>query len=879
MNEFVGQGDRAVQDIPRSSGSNLCYHILGINSVKIPWNEIDTYLSAGFFRNFFQRVSAKRKIIPENFIKQFIAENRLRGEDIYAAVIQELPALHLPEIDPAVLAGEPCCREGTLPAQWAQAANRWLGECRRLRQRNSDRLTESLTDYSFEANHGQSLIGRLFRALYQLAADPEYGPSFAAYLMIDRGNDLYTALYSEILKAENGAQSAQMQIPDAEQWVLESNQYLIDSNVWRRKSAYRVFRDAAENWAGYVNAYEQYLKTKEVMETFRGQIKELHSNFFRPLSELLYNLQETFEANAAYLQSAKGSDRDRCTWNLIELSDVQPLLDQAVNNLDMRRETSHFLTRLLNDPEIWQKHDQNRITQFICHQMVKLFGSRMSYGLKDFMLMKWPGDLLDRELQKTFLPEMDKRLIPLFRSHPSFDLNSRDNAVTLGRFLVPKSVPELETAAREFSCHSGRYYGVHEHGRPDRVVLMTIISGVPMHAYQGITEYKLDYEELMECPGGGAIHLYSNTGRGTDGTGTKDWYRYLPEPMPWSKNLEQDAPGFERERQARQLYQDACACGIITRKKSWVTEPDGEQYVLCISNLPEQTLSLDDLLENGSFTLDQYEKIKERYRKILSQMHCPVDNPDCVSVPLTDDGCGRLDLRAAVRLDHFIKSPGLQELARQELGKRKRLETLLEQLDSLQKMDEDSEKNLNLFADLLFFRYLNCTNAMGYVDYLSTTDIWVTSSMGANLVLLNRAMPYARLPLYQAFVMMRDWFNVVTGLPKSAHLEQYDEIDLRNLYTDLSLRMDECRRKRRITSDYLVPAILEQIYTDQWFDELTRGDLFNACSLDEKKDMIRFYWGLQERLHALKNESISWPVGYSLQQLTEALRDVPQWYI
>jgi hypothetical protein len=76
-----------------------------------------------------------------------------------------------------------------------------------------------------------------------------------------------------------------------------------------------------------------------------------------------------------------------------------------------------------------------------------------------------------------------------------------------------------------------------------------------------------------------------------------------------------------------------------------------------------------------------------------------------------------------------------------------------------------------------------------------------------------------------------------------------------------------------------VPAILEQVYTVSRLEDLTRGDLFNACSLDEKKEIIRFYWGLLDRLAALKNESISWPAGYSLQQLSEALREVPQWYI
>lgn len=880
MNEMTLHGDRAAQGIPQRSGANFCYHVLGINSAKIPWNEINTYLSAGFFREFFRRVSAKRVIIPESFIKQFLVDHQLRAEDIYASVNRGLPALHLPEIDPAELASEPCCRKGTLPRHWAQAANQWLTECRRLRQRNGDDLTKTLTDYNYEADHERSLIGKLFHALYQLAADPEYGPVFAAYLLIDRGNDLYTALYQEIAKAENYSQSLQNQITDVEQWVLESNQYLIDSSRLRRKSAYSVFKDAAENWAGYVNQFEQSCKTGEVLETFRGQIKELHSNFFRPLSELLHHLQETFEANMAYLQSERADERNCCTWNIVELSDVQPLLNRVIGALDMQQETSHFLVRLLNDPDVWQKQDQNRITQFICNQMTRLFGSQMQFDLKDFLTMKWPADNQDpvafrRQLQNHLLSKLDNRMQPLFRSRPGFEMDDNDAVFRKDGFLLPDSILTYEPVFADYRCNSGRYCGVNTYGRPDRITLMTMISGVPMYAYQGITEFKPDYDNLGGTCSGGAIHLYANTGRGTDGTGAKDWFRVLPEPLPWSQVQQPDAAEFEKERQALQLYRDACACGVITQK-GWPFEDCGK-YVLCISDLPEQTLSLEALMADGQFTMRRYEETKEQYRQLLSLMHQPVDQQNCMTIALPEGGCGQV--RDAVRLDYFIKSPTLQALTRQQLEKRKRLENLLEQLDSLLKMDEDYAKNLNLFAYLLFFRYLNCTNAMGYVDYMNTTDIWVASSMETKLVLLNSAMPMFRLPLYQAFVIMRQWFQVVTGLPKSAQLEPYDEIDLRNLYTDLSLRMEECRRKKRMTSDYLVPAILEQIYTASWLDALTRGDLFNTYSLDERKEIVRFYKGLLDRLAVLKNDSISWPVGYSLQQLSEALRDVPQWYI
>ena len=884
MHQTVRHAAGSVLGIPRFTGSNLCYHVLGMSSWKIPWNEMFTDLSVSFFRNYFRRVSAGRKNIPEDVIQQFMAGYKFRAEDIYAEVIREAPVLHLPEIDPAVLAAEPCCKKGSLPGQWAQAANRWLGECRRLRQHHVGCLTETLTDYSYEANHDRSLIGRLFRALYQLSSDPEYGPGFAANLLMDQGSDLYAALDSEILKAEKGAKTAQMRISRAEQWVIRSNQELIDSNAWRRKSACSVFLEAAEYWANEVNAYEQYVRTKEVLETFREQIKKLHSDFFRPLDELLCDLQETFEANAAYLQSEKNANRDGCTWNIVEFPEVQTLLDQAMDSLNMEQEISRFLTRLLNDPEIWQKHDSNRIAQFVCNQMTKLFYSRMDYDLRAFLLMKWPVGLHDPdgligELQKEFIPEIEQRLVPLFQCNPAFDLNNCNNTFTLSRFLLPRNTRELENAARDLSSNGGRHYAVQTHGRNDRIVLMTLISGVPMYAYRGITEYKADYDALMQCDTGIGIHLYANTGRGTDGSGTRDWYRFLPEPMPWSKVTGREPPGFERERQAQRLYQDACACGMITPKNRR-REPDELEgrYVLCISQMPEMTLSADDLTDDGAFTLHQYKKMKEQYQQMLYRMHQPFDNPDCISIPLVDDGCLR-EIREAVRLDYFIKAPKLQDLVRQEIGKRKRLENLLERLNSLQKRAVDYEENLDFFSGLLFFRYLNCTNAMGYVDYVSTADIWVTSSAGTCLVLINKTMSYSPFSLYRAFLVMRDWFRVVTGLPKSGYLAQYDEIDLRNLYTDLSLRLAECRRKRRLASDYLVPAILSQIYNSQWIKQLTDGDLPDTYTLEEKKDMIRFYSGLRDRLIEMKNESYSWPVGYSLQQLNEALRDIPQWYI
>lgn len=867
--QLVG-ATRGVASIPRHHGANRCYQLVGICNAEVPKSQFLTYLAAGFVRQLHQEFYRPKNCMTNDLVDEFMAKTRLRVRDVFDEIIKDEGQLNLPPIDPGVLAEQPCCERGKLPREWAQAANLWYAQNRAQRKANADKLIADLTAYSYAGNNDQSLIGRLFRRLYKMSADFAYGPYYVAYLLNNNGQDLCAALTGEIEKAENQAKAQLVQIPDAEQWVIQCNQELINARRGQRARAYEAFYEAVQNMVSYINVYEQCVKTKEVLLTFRDQVKRLHDEFFCPFRELFGNIYETFEANAAYLDASQSRHSNGCTRQIVGLADVQPRLDEVINQTSTFTNQCNFIEALLEMPEMWIQGDQDRLTSFIQTHMLNLFKDEAGFGLGDYLNEKYPGiqpQALIDQIQTDMISQVDQQAVPMFRCDPTVDLNADVAWRTFG-LSVPQHCAEVGTATAEYAQHPDRRYAIRKLGSANRITGMRVISGVPLFAYEGLIILRQDYDRVLGSYAGFGIHLYAKTDRGN----FKEWRTFLPVPVPYSRAKNVDPALIPNSESLTELYRKAWACGVIagdTRKDALY--PNQKTLVLRLSNLPEAPdVPRESLMNGSSVDMAKLQELEDWCKDTLNRMHCPDINPDCTLVCLTA-GEIRSGEDETVYLDQFISAPNIQELAQMEIRKRERLEVLLKQLDSLRMEDEDYNKNLDFLVWMTFSRLLRFTDYDAKPDYVRPVCIRTVPSMGTQLILFERSMRYLNFPLYQAFLVMQDWFKVVTGLPKSKELEPYDTVDLRNLYTDISLQLDEFRRQRRVPADYLVPAILEWIYNGYWYEDLCQGNLLDDYTPEEKKDIIRFYAELRQRLSALKAESASWPKGYNLEQLMQFL--------
>ena len=883
---------RGVLSIPRRYGANLSYHILGASNAELPLSQINTYLAIGFMRKFRHAAYRPKDCVTNDVVTRFMTDNRLRVQDVFDDVVSDAPGLDLPQIDPTMLAEEPCCEKGRLPRTWAQAVNGWYAECRGQRQRNSINLNRELVDYSYDRNNDQSLIGRLFRALYKLSAVSKYGPYHAAYLLINNGQDLYAALSGEIEKAENQARAQHIQIADAENWVVQCNQNLIDARRGQRNKAYAAFHDSVLNLANYVNAYEQCVKTKEVLETFRRQVKDLYNGYFHPLRELLDNLYETFEANASYLDTPESKKPNAYTWQILSLADVQPRLDHAVDELDADSMVSRFVEALLYAPDSWRRGDQDKITLFIRNYMLQLFDEETSRSLKEYLADKFPRGKSDpqalvEEIKANIIAKVDQKAVPLFWCDPTYSLDSQEFTFSTSTLSVPQICAEVCSAATQYVEKAASEYTVRKTDIKDRIFALRFVSGIPLFAYHGITKLKDDYDRALNSSAGAGVHLYAVTGRGDDGSGKKDWRNFLPTPMPYSKVRNVDTNLVPNGAKVTELYWKAVSLGIIGQVPSGM-ENDSAQDAsdlhiqnnvaeYAIFTTPEISLkeyTLQDFLDRGEFKSNEHSRVLNELKTAFANLHKFGVNPDCAKVELKNDGdkdsCNPED----VRVDYFIQYPKLQALVRREIQKYEQMEATIKQLETIGDEFTSRDVAMKNFTDLLFYQFLTCENNEGNPDYVRTVTVKCAYENQYNetqeFELSRKGMKYGQYPLYQAFRSYLSLAGIGESNPENLELESHSLKDIQNLQDNLNERVASYVRGKRTEKDYIVPALLDLIWNTNAYNDFVNDTLRHMNEV-EKADIARFYSDLRSRITALRNESTSWPRNRTIADLEKML--------
>lgn len=871
---------RGVLGIPRRYGANLSYHILGASNAEIPMSQINTYLAIGFFQKFRQAAYRPKNIVTNDLVTRFMEENRFRVQDIFEDVVRDCPGLVLPAMDPKLLAQEPCCQKGHLPRAWAQTVNGWYAECRGQRQRNEMNLTRELVDYSYEKNNEQSLIGRLFRVLYKLSMNPQYGPYYAASMLINNGQDLYAALAGEVEKAESQARAQRIQIPDSEDWVIQCNQDLIDTRG--RKKVYERFVGSVEDLASYCNATEQCVKTRDTLETFRSQVKDLYNNFFKPLCDLLDNLNETFEANAAYLMTPESKQPNAYTWQILSLDDVKDRLDAAVSELDSDVLVNRFVEALLEEPNAWRLGDQDQIALLIRDYLLKLFEEETSRGLKGYLSDRFPEAKNDpvtlvNAIKDHIIRRVDNGAVPMFWCDPTYNLTSKAFTFSTSSLSVPNICPEVCSAAEQYVESSDNKYTVRKTGIKDRIFSLRFVSGIPLFAYHGITKLKSHYDSAKGSAAGAGAHLYALTERGDDGSGHKDWCSYLPTPMPYSKNESMVPEGAELVK----LYRKAESLGIIGLLLDSTGAAAGEnsqlvqRYAIFVTpELSCKSYSLQDFLDRGVFSQSEYEKTVSALKKTSEELHKYGVNPQCTKVDLKNDGNKDVCDPEAVRIDYFIHYPKLHELVVKEIEKHDQLKQALAQVEAIGKEFGQYETDLTNFTGLVFFRFLKCLNNEGKPDYVKTANVKCTykNQYGEDqeFYLSRSGMPYAKYPLYQAFRSYQYLRAVSEENPEQLDMVNHAMKDIRDLRKNLDEELAAYLKQIRTESDYIAAAILEQVWSTAALNELTNETLRGASDAD-RANISRFYNGLRNKIVHLKDESASWPRNRSITELAGML--------
>lgn len=512
--------DRAVMGIPRQWGANLCYHSLGASSVEIPVKQFHTYLTVAYFREFAKLARKPSEEITREVVDKWMEQMRIRPVDIYGRVINGTLELNLPDIPvgaPSIL----LTIKAGLPRIWADHENGWANYCDEQMTRNVNGLTKPLDGFAYERINDGSLIGRLFRYLWRMCVDPNYGPYYASYLLSNHGNDLYSALADAIAAAVGEEEACRNRLPILQVRVVELKRKLMERS--NSKSAYEAYCDGVEHWLNMDMAVHQWHKTAETLRIFQTQMEELERSFFQPLIKTLENLMETFGQNDCYVSAAKmerGSDH---TLLLQTLEEAKPGLDAALDKLGVEQIVCDFLRALLANPDVWLKEDEDKLVQLVSDHMCRTFPGEADCSLEHYLRETAPkgADNLSGVVQKDIFPRIWDMAAPAYRH----EVETYDHG-----FLRFPGGGSAVTAAFENCCLDKPCRPLPQLHSRDRITVFRLASGLPLFVFHGIGEMRRAYEAEGETIFGCGVHLYSENQQG----GSQDWRYYLPDPVPYS---------------------------------------------------------------------------------------------------------------------------------------------------------------------------------------------------------------------------------------------------------------------------------------------------------------------------------------------------------
>ena len=833
MRGHLANVGRGVDQLSREYGANLSYHVMGACNAEIPMNQINTYLACGFYAKFMQAISGERITVTKSAIAQFVKDCKLSADDIVRNIAEKSPPLEVPDIDFKFLANQAMPAAGTLPSDWARTCNDWYDRCGGVMTNNGNGLLMPLDGFDYTKANPAGLMGRVFRKLWELSVDPNCGPYFAAQILHNGSEDLTTAIDGAIKTADGRVESQELYYGTAKKRLEE-----VKAEFHRKpnKRSYADYRAAAGQYYFTMNAIEQQKKTAEVLRKFKKMVVDLYETYYKPLTEMLDNLRETFQENRTYLSLPEATESNAYTMQILTFNDIKKTLDERIEALSTKELVNDFVGKLLANSDAWIDRDSDKIAMQIRLQMLELFHKEASRSLQDYLMDKYPqaSDVkqLAEYIENDIMNSIHHAAVPMYWRDPGFDLEN--NTFQSSSLSVPAMASAVCTAAEDFKEHnSASKYTIRMTGIGDRIFALRLCSGVPLYAYQGITLLKSSYDKAAQGNAGVGSHLYAATGRGAYGSGHKDWRNFLPTPMPFSRKPDMIPEGAE----LMELYKKGEEAGIIA------VDPTGA-YVINMSKAYEpKVYELADFVVDGRFSIPSYDAEYKRLTDLAENLYVK-----CEQFPLKNDGDPArngegMDVVARCRMDYFLHYPLLQKAVREELQKQASIAASLESLKAVKAAYDSYESDMDRYCTMIFYKNLNCENSMEQEDYDKIAFIYThyvdKNQDTVRADLSNRSMTYGKeYPLYQGFLSYRALD------PKKSPRKELDE----------AAALSESRAKK--IEDLCIPYDLEQIWTKDRMDELEKE--VETRNAQEAVQIVRFYEGLRERIRGLKDDSPIW---------------------
>ena len=870
MRGHLANVDNGVSGLPRMHGANLSYHILGAANAEIPMTQISTYLAAGFMRRFKEAVGKDQLELKlsKAAVDDWVEDIGLTAQQVYNDVMNSCPNLVLPDIDMEDLRSYGVMPKGKAPDPWARTGNAWCDGCEGKRRTNRAALEGELPD-SFLSRHAtdDSLIGRTFRKLCDIAQDPDKGPYYAAYLLSCNGYDLRAAVDGAIREMEENGKTQKMYLDGVEDRIVQastnfcSNRFLGIGD----KKAYAEYADAVREYFRTYNRVRECADVANTLTKFREQLGRLNSGYFALLTEVLDNLLETFEADEEWLGTPAASAPTAYTKRILQLSDVKPKLDKAIKGLNGKQLVQDFVEYLMKAPDEWNTRDDGKIGLYISEFMVDLFRDQTNRSLEDYLYEKYPATghnsaQLAQAVSNDILNGVYNDAKPMFWCDPTFNLDDINTTFESSSLSVPANASAVCSAAQQFGASFTQFY-IRKTGLKNRIFALRFCSGIPFYAYKGVSQMKQVYDSNTQTQYGVGAHLYAYTGRGEDDSGFHDWRNFLPVPAPYSFNpsLTDGADKllalYGEGEKAKIIYsQDKTDDNGTDQDPNSTTQGtdqdpnsttqkalDNKEYFIRESKpvtVPDYRMG--DFVENQQLSAARLQREKQRMQQMLETMYDQSNGSRWITLKndgFADNGKQVVD---RVRKDYFMHYPALQQIVRRELRKQEKIRRAIEQLARIEEEYKRYEADMTTFTNMVFYGMIECLSATGEPEYDRISRAFYKyrdrRGMETEKILVENSEAFRFCKEYPLYEMFRSYRAME---PDEEPRQEMDE------------REAELRKQTRGANDHLIAAALEKRWNAKALQQLVR-DTANETD-EDKAEIRRFYEELVSRILGYKD--------------------------
>ncbi len=756
---------QAKNNIKKIHGASFEYNIIGAANAEMPLSDIATYLGAKLFERFG---NISDHVPTEKDLMAFVSANQLTFEQLMQqltkGVVYKVPYPHNLVKGSDIAPGD---------RRVISCADTWTANALGSLEENRKKMLEPLKDYNIP-DQSTSLISRIFSNLYlNYAMNFATGPFFAMRLLGGQNNkNLIHVIDGYIQNNEERLAAELRQEPIRRQDLDTAEQALAKSNFINRKKHTEEYLEAVNHWYVHLAVIDRHNCMKNFLREFRDQVVKLNNGFFLVMSIVLDTLKNTFSENSRHLMSGKTS-KSVYTWQILTIRDIKDQLDETVMQLDPDQEMKKLVLKLFKQWPDWISQDENKITRLVSEYITQEFLTITNKEMTDYLKIKFETTDSIRLMERIKTEIIQKKLIrnadPLFWKNGLFDLSDIAKSNTIS---IPFNAAEIIQAAEAVRQEGDT---VRRTGLTDRIFMMRFYSGIPLYAYQGLTELEKAYEANTAEAG---RHLYE--------ADDMDWREYLPSPYPDSFKMDGHLiPRIIKRNQRLAEELDAA------RKAGIVCSDATGWYVKCTKlAIPSSDLENE---EPDPIRLEEMLDILKAARKQMYQ-----DN-NIDRITLSTKGA-REGSEETVLRDNYFRYPEVEKKVREQLAKINALDQKIARLEKISASIVSEKDKQELFFHAVFTGIIR-------LERSKTTFTYEQFGIEEILDLQNSAMPYgSKAPLYQAFLTYK---GLEVDLAERIHEQTVNALD--NMTDEIYLISGTIQA--RYTSDFL-KMILSRIAAD-----------------------------------------------------------------